>query len=62
MIDLQISKSFKKLEIKFIAQDILNQPFRRAIINGKKFNKETDLITYSSQKGQRFQLAINFKL
>ncbi len=65
VIDLQLGKKFgQKFELKFVAQDILNQPFQRVqIYEGRKtYNPIKDNIVYKFQKGNRFMLSLTCKL
>lgn len=61
VLDLQISKKFKNLEMKLLLVDIFNQPYQRALLFGKNYDKNRDMIVYSTQRGFRTQLAINYK-
>ncbi len=61
VLDLQIGKTFKNLELKLIFVDLFNQPYRRAILFGKNYDKNRDLVVYSTQRGFRTQLAINYR-
>lgn len=61
VLDLQISKRFKNLEMKLLLVDIFNQPYQRALLFGKNYDKNRDMLVYSTQRGFRTQLAINYK-
>jgi len=62
VIDMNVSKTFGKLEIKAGAQDILNQPFK-LIQDTNRDNKitDTDGIFQEFRRGSNFYLGINFK-
>lgn len=61
VLDLQVTKRFKNLELKFLLIDVFNQPYQRAILFGKNYDKNRDMLVYSTQRGFRTQLAINYK-
>lgn len=61
ILDFQIKKTFKNLELKLLVNDVFNQPYKRAILYGDKYDKNRDLIIYSSRLGFRTILAINYK-
>ncbi len=64
VIDLQVGKKFgRAFEIKFIAQDILNQYFRRVqIYEGRtKYEPLVDNIVFKFKKGNRFMLTMSYK-
>ena len=61
VLDFQIAKKFKNLELKLLVIDVFNQPYQRAILYGKNYDKNRDMLVYSTQRGFRTQLAINYK-
>jgi hypothetical protein len=63
VIDLNVSKSFKKIEIKAGVQDLLNQAFR-LIQDTNRDNKitEADGIFQQYKRGSNYFLTLNYKL
>jgi outer membrane receptor protein involved in Fe transport len=63
VIDLNLSKSFKNIEIKAGVQDLLNQAFR-LIQDTNRDNKitETDGIFQQYKRGSNYFLTLNYKL
>lgn len=62
VLDMNISKTFGKLEIKVGAQDILNQPFK-LIQDTNRDNKitDTDGVFQEFRRGSNFYLGVNYK-
>jgi len=61
-VDVQVMKEFKRFQLKFVVQDVFNQPYRRAQLHDpKRFDPSKDQLIYNSRRGIKSILSVSYK-